>query len=77
MSVIEEDRSEEEVVGYSRISCPCGFEVVGQDELRNLEALSAHDCPNGEGERWYHAVFSIWTVFIVGLITYALIEIFK
>ena len=74
-----EDRSEEEVTGYSRISCPCGFEVVGQDEGYNIAAFEAHACAydsDERGDRWYHSVFSVWGVLIVIFVGYAAIQIF-
>lgn len=51
----------------ARISCPCGFEVIGADEDNNTFAFADHECTLNPAEpgRWYDAVFSFWGVLIV------------
>jgi phage terminase large subunit-like protein len=48
----------------ARISCPCGFEVVGADEENNQYVFADHECTLNppEPQHWYDAVFSFYGV---------------
>jgi hypothetical protein len=63
----------------SRISCPCGFEVVGFDEDNNRFAFQNHPCPNRpveEPEPWYGYVFSFWGFVILAIIAWTIVFAF-
>lgn len=63
----------------SRISCPCGFQVVGFDEDTNVAAFESHPCPNRRvkvGPRWYSYAFGFWGWAIVATVLYAVVAVF-
>jgi hypothetical protein len=63
----------------ARITCPCGFMVVGYDEAHNRAAFEDHPCPNWPEEpeeaarRWYSYVFSSWGCAIVLVVACAVV----
>lgn len=61
----------------ARISCPCGFEVIGADEENNQFVFADHSCTLNppEPERWYDAVFSFYGVLMVAVLAWFIVQV--
>lgn len=55
------------------VTCACGFQACGWDEMNNLAMYEEHDCPDAP---WHESMFSFWTFLMVIMLGIVLISIY-